>query len=86
MRRFRAGCLRLCQEELGHLGLYRAHLARLGFAVGAFPVRDWFWERVGGVPDPLAFVALLGLGLEGANLEHSARFAHWFRVYYGFQA
>jgi len=79
-REFRAGCLRLCLEELGHLDLYRAHLPRLGFAVGAFPVRDWFWERVGGVPDALAFVALLGLGLEGANLEHSARFAAQFRA------
>lgn len=79
-RGFRAGCLRLCQEELQHLALYREHLARLGFAVGAFPVRDWFWERVGAVPDALAFVALLGLGLEGANLEHSARFAAEFRA------
>jgi len=79
-REFRAGCLRLCQEELGHLALYRAHLATLGFAAGDFPVRDWFWERVPRVRDELAFVALLGLGLEGANLEHSARFAEWFRA------
>ncbi len=79
-REFRAGLVRLCQEELGHLALYRAHLGRLGFAVGAFPVRDWFWERVGAVPDALTFVALLGLGLEGANLEHSARFAAQFRA------
>jgi len=78
-RDFRAGLLRLCQEELGHLALYRSHLATLGFAAGAFPVRDWFWERVPLVRDELAFVALLGLGLEGANLEHSARFAAWFR-------
>src|SRR5262245_26278348 len=79
-RAFRAGLLHLCREELAHLALYREHLERLGSAVGAFPVRDWFWERVGRVPDALAFVALLGLGLEGANLEHSARFAAWFRA------
>jgi len=79
-REFRAGLLRLCQEELGHLALYREHLETLGFAAGAFPVRDWFWERVGRVADELAFVALMGLGLEGANLEHSARFALAFRA------
>jgi uncharacterized ferritin-like protein (DUF455 family) len=79
-REFRAGCLRLCQEELAHLALYREHLAALGGAPGDFPVRDWFWERVPLVPDALAFVALLGLGFEGANLEHSARFAAWFRA------
>jgi uncharacterized ferritin-like protein (DUF455 family) len=77
---FRAGCLRLCREELVHLGLYREHLERLGFVVGDFPVRDWFWERVARVSDALGFVALLGLGLEGANLEHSARFAAQFRA------
>jgi uncharacterized ferritin-like protein (DUF455 family) len=77
---FRAGLLRLCGEELGHLALYARHLATLGHAVGDFPVRDWFWERVGRVADPLGFVALLGLGLEGANLEHSARFATAFRA------
>ena len=78
-RSFRAGLVRLAQEELGHLALYRRHLARLGFAVGDFEVRDWFWERVPQCATPAAFVALQGLGLEGANLEHSARFAVLFR-------
>jgi uncharacterized ferritin-like protein (DUF455 family) len=79
-REFRAGLVRLSAEELEHLALYREHLGRLGCKFGAFPVRDWFWERVGAVPDALGFVALLGLGLEGANLEHCARFAAMFRA------
>jgi uncharacterized ferritin-like protein (DUF455 family) len=78
-RDFRAGLVRLAQEELGHLALYRRQLERLGFAVGDFEVRDWFWERVPQCATPAAFVALQGLGLEGANLEHSARFAVLFR-------
>jgi uncharacterized ferritin-like protein (DUF455 family) len=78
-RAFRGGLVRLCREELGHLALYEGHLARLGHAVGDFPVRDWFWERVVSCEDAAAFVALQGLGLEGANLEHSARFAARFR-------
>jgi uncharacterized ferritin-like protein (DUF455 family) len=79
-RAFRAGLVRLCLEELAHLRLYAAHLATLGFAVGAFPVRDWFWERVVTCADPVAFVALQGVGLEGGNLEHGARFAAAFRA------
>ena len=79
-RAFRAGLLRLCGEELAHLALYRAHLQGLGFGYGDFPVRDWFWQRVGSCPDAASFVALLGLGLEGANLDHSARFAAAFRA------
>ena len=79
-RAFRTGLLGLCREELGHLALYERHLAELGFRYGDFPVRDWFWERVASCSTASSFVALLGLGLEGANLEHSARFAQAFRA------
>ncbi|HJM57452.1 MAG: hypothetical protein CMJ98_12515 [Planctomycetes bacterium] len=77
-REFRAGAVRLCLEELGHLHLYADYLANHGIAVGDFPVRDWFWERVTTCPDALAFVALQGLGLEGSNLDHCARFSQAF--------
>jgi uncharacterized ferritin-like protein (DUF455 family) len=77
-REFRAGAVRLCLEELGHLHLYANYLTDHGTAVGDFPVRDWFWERVTTCPDALAFVALQGLGLEGSNLDHCARFARAF--------
>jgi uncharacterized ferritin-like protein (DUF455 family) len=79
-RAFRAGLLRLCGEELAHLALYRVELERLGFEPGSFVVRDWFWERVARCMSAASFVALQGLGLEGANLEHSARFAGLFRA------
>ena len=78
-RVFRAGLLRLCLEELAHLRLYAGHMRALGLEYGALQVRDWFWARVAGCADPLAFVALQGLGLEGANLEHSARWSRRFR-------
>jgi uncharacterized ferritin-like protein (DUF455 family) len=58
--------------------LYQEHIQQLGFALGAFPVRDWFWQRVPTCTTPLSFVAVLGMGLEAANLEHSPRFATWF--------
>ncbi len=78
-REFRSGLLRLAMEELMHLGLYEGHLISLEHKVGDFPVRDWFWQRLKNCPSPLAFVSLQGLGLEGANLDHSARFARAFR-------
>ncbi|MBL8859823.1 MAG: DUF455 family protein [Planctomycetes bacterium] len=79
-RAFRTGLVRLCREELAHLELYLNHMRALGFDFGAEPVRDWFWERVPTCVDAAAFVALQGIGLEGANLEHSARFALQFRA------
>lgn len=76
---FRRGLLRIARDEIRHMGLYVAHLAQLGYAVGDFPVRDWFWERVPSANDPASFVALLGVGFEGANLDHTRRFAQAFR-------
>ena len=59
--------------------LYTDHMRALGAQFGDQPVRDWFWQRVPLCPDAASFVALQGLGLEGANLEHSVRFAARFR-------
>lgn len=77
-RAFRGGLLGICLDEIRHMGLYRGQLERLGFEVGDFPVRDWFWQRVRSCETPLQFTALMGLGLEGGNLDHTMRFESWF--------
>lgn len=74
-RAFRAGLLGILDDEVRHMAMYREHIVTLGADVGAFPVRDWFWQRVPTCETPLSFVALMGLGLEAANLDHAARFA-----------
>jgi len=76
---FRRGLIRIALDEVRHMGLYAREIARLGYHVGDFTVRDWFWERIPSASDPASFVAAMGLGLEGANLEHSAAFARHFR-------
>lgn len=79
-RAFRQGLLKVCRDELRHLGMYRDHLRRLGVEFGDLPVRDWFWQRVPAVPGPAEFVAVMGVGFEGGNLDHAARYAEWFRA------
>ncbi|MCL2777569.1 MAG: ferritin-like domain-containing protein [Polyangiaceae bacterium] len=79
-RDFRRGLLRLALDEIRHMNMYAAYIQRLGYRVGDFPVRDWFWARVPASVDPAAFVAVMGLGLESANVEHSAAFAARFRA------
>ncbi|MFO0600357.1 MAG: DUF455 family protein [Myxococcaceae bacterium] len=76
---FRRGLLGICGDELRHLGLYATHLETLGLPFGSFPVNDWFWSRVPG-PEvtPATFVARLGIGFEGGNLDHGARFTEEF--------
>lgn len=78
---FRRGLLALCRDEIRHMGLYRDYLADHGVAIGDHPVRDWFWERIPRCTTPRAFVATLGIGFEGGNLDHTRRFAEIFRAH-----
>lgn len=71
----RRGLVRVARDELRHLALYRGLLAGLGHEVGDFPVRDWFWQRVPACARVEQFLAVLGVGLEGGNLDHAPRFA-----------
>lgn len=78
-REFRAGLVRIEFDEIRHMHLYAEQMTRLGFEIGQFTVRDWFWERVPRCADAIAFVATMGLGVESASLEHTASFAAPFR-------
>ncbi|RYZ04593.1 MAG: DUF455 family protein [Myxococcales bacterium] len=77
---FRRGLLAICQDEIRHMGLYAAHIRELGCEVGDFGVRDWFWKRVPSCRTKLEFVAVMGMGLEAANLEYAPDFAARFRL------
>ena len=79
-RAFRAGLVRIALDEVRHMGMYGALLEARGHRYGEEPVRDWFWERVGSVRSPAEFLAIMGLGVESANLEHSASYAARFRA------
>jgi uncharacterized ferritin-like protein (DUF455 family) len=76
---FRRGLFGICLDEIRHMRLYEQHIEALGHRVGEFPVRDWFWERAPKAATALEFVALMGLGFEAGNLDHTARFARMFR-------
>jgi uncharacterized ferritin-like protein (DUF455 family) len=77
---FRRGLLGICLDEIRHMNLYAQHIAALGCKVGDFGVRDWFWKRVPSCRSKLEFVAVLGMGLEAANLEYAPNFAARFRL------
>lgn len=75
----RQGLLKIMLDEIRHANLYADEVTRLGFEVGAFPVRDWFWERIPACPDIVSFLATMGLGFEAANLDHASRYERIFR-------
>ncbi len=76
---FKKGLLGICLDEIRHMNLYREHIAALGAKIGDFGVREWFWKRVPACQTKLAFVSVMGMGLEAANLEYAADFAERFR-------
>jgi uncharacterized ferritin-like protein (DUF455 family) len=77
---FLRGLAKIADDEIRHMQMYADYLAKLGFAFGDFPVRDWFWERVPSAPDARAFLATFGMGFEAGNLDHTRRFAERFRA------
>jgi uncharacterized ferritin-like protein (DUF455 family) len=77
---FKRGLIAICHDEIRHMQLYAAAVRRLGFEIGAFPVRDWFWLRAPASASPAAFLAVMGLGFEAGNLDHTQRFAQQFRA------
>jgi uncharacterized ferritin-like protein (DUF455 family) len=74
----RRGLVRIIGDELRHLRMYASYLRSRGFEPGCFPVRDWFWERIPDVVSMGSFLGTLGIGFEGANLDHAMRFAQRF--------
>lgn len=77
---FKRGLIGICRDEIRHMQLYAAAISALGFEVGSFPVRDWFWQRTPAAESPAAFLAVMGLGFEAGNLDHTQRFARQFRA------
>lgn len=71
---FLRGLRKVAEDEVRHANLYAEYVEHAGFPIGSFPVRDWFWERVPRAETPAAFCAVMGLGFEAGNLDHTARF------------
>ncbi len=76
---FRRGLVQIAHDEIRHANLYLARVVDLGCSVTDFPVRDWFWQRVPSCRTPSEFVAVMGMGLEAANLDHAERYERIFR-------
>lgn len=77
---FKRGLAHIAMDEVRHMRLYAAHLEALGSRYGAFPINDWLLKRGQTCRSASQFVATIGLGFEGANLDHTDRFAAAFRA------
>ncbi|MEZ4317730.1 MAG: DUF455 family protein [Myxococcota bacterium] len=66
---FRRGLIANLADEQRHCRMYLARLEAAGGSVGDQPVSRFFWDTLGGIDDPTAFVAGLSLCFEQANLD-----------------
>ena len=69
----RRGLLHVLEEEQGHVRLYLDRLTDLGSGLGQSPLSDYFWQQAPGIRasanGPAAFLCVMGLTLEQANLD-----------------
>jgi uncharacterized ferritin-like protein (DUF455 family) len=80
----REGWLRVLADEQRHCRLYLARLAAHGGTLADHPRSDYFWRHVGAIAEsphgPAAFLAVMGLTLEQANLDFAGLYAEGFRA------
>lgn len=66
------------QDEQKHLWLYKTHIEKLGFYMGAFPVNDYFWKAFKDVIDFKSYFSLMALTFETANLDFASFYSNLF--------
>jgi uncharacterized ferritin-like protein (DUF455 family) len=80
----REGWLAVLADEQRHCRLYLARLAALGSDLADHPRSDYFWRQadtIASAPQgPRAFLAVMGLTLEQANLDFTGLYADAFRA------
>lgn len=72
---FRRGLAAILRDEQRHCRLYIARLEALGHRMGEFPVTGHFWKQLGQMSSPRAFVCVMGLTFENANLDFAQDYA-----------
>ena len=74
-RLFRRGLAAILGDEQRHFRLYQARLEAHGHRFGDFAVTGHFWNHLGQISSPLAFVCIMGLTFENANLDFAQDYA-----------
>jgi uncharacterized ferritin-like protein (DUF455 family) len=79
----RRGYLRVLEEEQRHLRLYLDRLDAHGSGLGDSPLTDYFWQQIPGIRASsngiLAFLCVMGLTFEQANLDYALLYRDGFR-------
>lgn len=74
-RLFRRGLVAILRDEQRHFRLYQGRIEAHGHRFGDVPVTGHFWNHLGQISSPLAFVCIMGLTFENANLDFAQDYA-----------
>lgn len=77
--RFKKGILQALKDEQKHLCLYRKRLNELGYDLGDFPLNDFFWRQMEKLKTPAAYLSVMALTFESANLDFAQYYSNIFR-------
>lgn len=76
---FRLGLAEIMFDEQRHTRLHCQRAQELGLTFGDLPVNSYIWNKATEYNSVLEYVAGLPLVFEGANLDHTVEFEHYFR-------
>lgn len=75
---FRKGLANTLKEEQEHVRLYVVEMERLGVHFGDLPLYRHFWHHVPYITNPLAYVSMMSLTFEMANLDFAPLYGQSF--------
>lgn len=76
---FRQGLAVIMFDEQRHTKMHSQRCSELGLTFGDLPVNGYIWTKATEYQSVLEYVAGLPLVFEGANLDHTIEFEHYFR-------
>jgi len=78
---FRAGLVRIIDDEQRHTRMHAERAAELGLPFGSLPVNCYIWKKAQAFGSVLDYLAGLPLTFEGRNLDHTLDFESAFESY-----
>lgn len=78
-RSFRMGLANTLREEQVHVKLYMTQMERLGIKFGDLPLFKHFWKQIPYLTSPIAYVSMMSLTFEMANLDFAPQYGASFK-------
>ncbi len=83
--KFKKGIIQTLKEEQKHFKLYQHRMKNFGLEFGDLPVNAFFWRQMQSLKTPEAYLAMMSLTFEMANLDFMLYYQNAFRAVEDYQ-